>query len=640
MAKRKGKAKDPAAVASGRKGGLARAKKLAERRALGEMTFGEEFGGGWEPWAKLVKGERNFDPLGFARRIYGGEFEVKLKDAAGLGALGLGVFKPRAFQRKWYKEIAEHRRSGQGRFNRLVVKSRQLGFSVGHDLALVSDATENAGADVVITAHQDETLFALSENIRTFLGRDKKEGKAKRMADKKFETPRGSMVKLLGAKDSLARGDAPLHLHVSEADYIEDIDAALDSVLPAVNRSNMATVVLESTIRRDSSSGFRDFLARCKKGKTAYKIEFIGWRDDETAILPVTPSQVEELIETQTDYERMLQEKHHCSWEQIAWWRQRFLEDARGNLESMIEMNPSDEDEAIKSAEGVEFLDPGALDFMRECLGEPIERRRPLYDSFDEILSPNEWANSPHAAIWEQFNPHHEYVVGADGADASNRIDWEQGSECAIEVLDITAGEQVAEWHGHANNPEFAIAMWRLARYYGQALVVPEQNRAKGAIDYLMETLGYRNVYERESYGTVVTRYAGLYGFDTRGGSRPVLVQRLQSNLNRKALLIRSRYLYDQLEYAGRRKFAPQKAQKRSGETADDCAMALGMCMFGHQAAVDGRWQPKDAVSYSEARRITIDTTDRARQARGEFDLRDDDDDDRFERAREILNMT
>jgi len=301
-------------------------------------------------------------------------------------------------------------------------------------------------------------------------------------------------------------------------------------------------------------------------------------------------------------------------------------------------MYPTTRDETLTTAVGVEFLNTDTIDYLEGCCAEPVERRQCRYDSLEEIHDANVWLSQPHLAIWEPPAGGRRYVIGCDGADAAMRQEFEVGSECYFVVLDESCGEKVAEWHGFANSPDFAIAIWKAATFYNTAMVIPEKNACSAAIAYLTDTLQYSRVYERETFAAVVQTFAGLYGFDTKGASRAILVQRLQDNVNRRTMVLKSRYLVDQLRNFGRRRGRPNKQPKRKGTDCDDGPIALGLCMFGHDNAINGAWQPKDAIDLASAPRTRIDNTERAKSVRGELEAWNEE--DRFIEADHFLNRT
>ena len=359
----------------------------------------------WGPelsvWRSRIRRERGFDPCGFFENLLNGKYEVNAESMSGEGAIGIGVYKPRPHQIEWCRAIIEHRwaatddarwsklvadnpalKRPEGRFGTLVVKSRRMGFSTNHVQILHGDGDANRGCNSVISAHTSDGLDNMFEILSTSFGGSKsvdvededgnvtKVKKSKGLARRRFQTMSDSIMRLLGPNDSMGRGWNPMHLMWTEVDYLDDIDGPLDSVLPSVNKSAFATVTLESTMRQDASTGFKDFVYRTLRGETSYHVYFQGWMDDVTAVLRPTDEELRainarESLDGANGYEFVtLIDQCHASVEQVAWWRRRFREDARNNLDKMREMYPTTRDEALTAAVGVEFLDIDVMDYL------------------------------------------------------------------------------------------------------------------------------------------------------------------------------------------------------------------------------------------------------------------------------------
>lgn len=615
-----------------------RMEKAAARRAEKSRTAYERELAAHPHWvdgAKRLKSERNYDALGFMEYILGGNITIPYRDAAGEGKAGFGPLLPRKWQMTVLRELVEHRLKSRVRWLELAVKGRQRGFSVLWDSVIWADCTANNGIRATVSAHREDTLRSLNQNFRTFAGRKKEQGKAQRMADKILETPGGSVVQLLGAGDSLGRGGSETHVHLSEADYVEDLHDALDSVLASMVTAPWATAELETTIRRGSNSEFKDFIEqvkkdqerRAKRGESAiswleedWRVRFLSWMSDETATITLSGAEAEAFMERiessdnrAREYMRHLRDFHRCTPGQLAWWMAMWRQNARQDTMRMIEMYPTTLDEALSLVASAAYFDRGAVDFYRAMCRDPKERYRVGYDGLKVC---EQHASGPMMDVWFQPNSRYNYVIGADHADADTRV-AERGSECYAVVLEIETGRQVAEYHGYVNTHEFAVALWRMALWYNDALIVPEVPVGGGGVlDALMNQLQYTKIFERKKYGAIIETIPGVYGFDTKGGSRKVITSRMQENFNSKTLGIYSHYLLDQLIEFGKRGGQPQKKQQRAGQTPDDGCMALALCMEGHDNAFNGAWLPKDMEELVDNPRDVVMRSERAEDAR------------------------
>lgn len=604
---------------AGRASGLARAEIAAyeedaaradaARIGRGELSWDEEiaaFGGPeFERWVAETKRKRTFDPVGWYKRILDGEIDCRLKDAAGQGRLGIGTLVPRPWQRKLSREIIEWRRTKTTRWLELVVKSRQLGFSTYWDAFLWTDCQCNPGSGAAVTAQDPGTLMALQRNFRVFTKQDKSEGLAKRASDKLFETPEGSYVRLEGADGSLLRGDAPRHIHVSEADYVDGLEEALKSALPAIERTQFATVVLETTIHRGMSTEFKDFIDRSRKGLTDYRIRFLSWLDDDEACLPLTAEEAADFaasIEADgnpvAEYERKLRDELNLSMGQIAYWRQVLRQDAAGDLQAVIEILPTSLEEALESSSDRAMFKPEAVEFYENQCCDPISRYVVSYDSptklrpFDTSIDS---VREPHVEVWYPPEARAQYSIGADCADAEDR-EAEEGSENFATVTNWANGDVCAIWHGYCSSTEFALVLAALHWKYNDCMIVPEWNGpGKAVIEALRSTFSVTNIYQRQKFGQIIETIPGLYGFETRSNTRGILLDRVQSGINGKLFGLHSRTLLDHLKTLARNKGRKARRKGKASNDPDDGAISLGLSTFGHTNLVRGAWHPRVA---------------------------------------------
>lgn len=590
----------PALIEQRRQAGLASAAARRKRLDGDSLTWDDELkslGTDVAAWARKLERERNFDPIGWYQDIIAGAVDIKQKDAAGIGMVGIAPMKPRKWQRQLSRELIDWRRTKTTRWMELVLKYRQAGYTTYWDAFLWRDISRNRGAGAAVSAHTNETLMALQRNFRVFAKQDKGEGLAKRMGDKLFESPNGSYVRLCGATDALIRGDSPRHLHVSEADYVVGLEEALQSAVPAIERTSFATVCLESTIRRGMGTEFKDFVERVHKGQTDYRIRFLEWHKDETCYVQFTDEQAKDFMASidsannpAREYEQMLRDKWKLSAGQIAFWRNVLRQDAAGNLQAAIEIMPVSLEEALEFTKGAEFLYTESLDWIRNMCRDPGSRMKMSVTGMVELDDPRDWRAQPHMLAWTRPEWGQQYVIGADIADEGERSVGEDGSENYAVVANVENGEVVAEWHGYATAPEFANVLHGMARWYNDALVVPEANRGLGVIRHLSDNLQYSNIYRRESFTSDAVMQGEAFGFYTTAQTRPILVERVQDVVNNRKMLIRSKKMHEQLVGFADRRGRPQKKQA-VGKVADDGCIALALATFGHDGLSSGRWR-------------------------------------------------
>lgn len=558
----------------------------------------------WLDWSQRVKAQLGFDPAGFYRIIWSGEFEVNFQTSSGEGMLGIQPFFPRGSQEDWYLRVLDHRRAATdpayrkkleakdpeywvdrriGRFNKLVVKSRRIGFTTGNTMLALGDGTANRGWGTVITAYSDDGLTLISEISRTALGRDKEVGKAKGMALKRMETNNDSVVRFLGPKDSLGRGGGFELLIVSEAGYIEDLEGALDSVLPSIGKSPMNMVVLESTMRAGATSGYKEFVKRSMRGETDYEVIFLGWMQDDTAVLEPTDGERKYLdsvkaMNATTDIELYIVKikRMGATLQQMTWWYQRLKEDARGRLGKMKEMYPSTLEEALENAVGDEYYTKEAIEYYDQQPRPPVARYKmdckaepPMTRLADDL----EWENTPHMGLWWAPESETEYYIVCDPGTGKKH-----GGENYATVWERDTGRMVAEFHSTCSVYRFTNAAAQMGYYYNTALIVVENNKDGGMIEGLNIRLKYplSRLYHMERLETAVANDQNAIGYTMTSQTRGWAIDRLRQCVNEMRMIIPSQTVWDQIKLTGDRRGKAVTGQQKM-KNPDDGAMTTAI---------------------------------------------------------------
>jgi len=132
------------------------------------------------------------------------------------------------------------------------------------------------------------------------------------------------------------------------------------------------------------------------------------------------------------------------------------------------------------------------------------------------------------------------YVVSVDVGGISDRSDWS-----VIVVIDRwwrTEGEGdeiVAEWHGHCPHEQLAWKMVQVAKFYGNALLVPEANTFHADIartegdhaKFILDIIAgeYRNMYTRKASPEKIREgRAREWGFFTNTTMKEVIIDHLK----------------------------------------------------------------------------------------------------------------
>ena len=159
-----------------------------------------------------------------------------------------------------------------------------------------------------------------------------------------------------------------------------------------------------------------------------------------------------------------------------------------------------------------------------------------------------------------------KYCIGVDNASGFG-TDY-----CALHVLDVLTGEQVASAELKMQEPEWALFIVKVGRAYNNAYIAIERNEAgRVVVRFVIEEYGY----DRTLMFTHDTKYSPStkFGFATTVSTRPVMLGELRAALNQGGLIINCTHTFDQLK---RFRVIDGKPQAEQGYN-DDRVMSLGI---------------------------------------------------------------
>ena len=205
--------------------------------------------------------------------------------------------------------------------------------------------------------------------------------------------------------------------------------------------------------------------------------------------------------------------------------------------------------------------------YGENMIKDPIETRGELRDFW----------------IWKRVDYTHDYIVSADVARGDG------GDDSAIEVIDVTTMEQVAEWIGQVPPRTLGQMAVAIATEYNSALLVIEnKNIGYDAVQEAIDT-GYSNLYytyRSDNYVDPAKHIAKNYdlkqkkdmvpGFTTTTANRPMIINKVERIFEQRELKMYSKRLHNQLLVFV---WLRGKAQARPGRK-DDAVMAIGIALF------------------------------------------------------------
>ena len=186
--------------------------------------------------------------------------------------------------------------------------------------------------------------------------------------------------------------------------------------------------------------------------------------------------------------------------------------------------------------------------------------------------------------VWKYSLAEHKYVISAD-VSRGDAADYS-----TFHVLDITTGEQVAEYKGKVPPDQFAILLAEAGKRYNSGLVCPENNTYGYAVIMKLVELGYTNLYYKNEKDKLSAMYSGnnqisKIGFTTNAQSRGQILTKLEEVLRNNSVSFYSSRLVDELKTFV---WKGQKAQAQKGKNDDlVIAAAIGTWLFDSDPKVN-----------------------------------------------------
>lgn len=143
--------------------------------------------------------------------------------------------------------------------------------------------------------------------------------------------------------------------------------------------------------------------------------------------------------------------------------------------------------------------------------------------------------------IFEDVNRAHNYQIGVDVGEGTGH------DRSAVVCFDLHTGKQVAHWKGQVQPDLLAkMVVIPLARYFNQALVIPEINSIGLAfLSRLKED--YTNIYKRKEFDKVENRETEVLGWRTTYSTKPLMIDNLLTLLREGMIQIKARDIHSEM---------------------------------------------------------------------------------------------
>ena len=358
------------------------------------------------------------------------------------------------------------------------------------------------------------------------------------------------------------------NLHASEfAFWPGDPERTLLGLMQAIPDDPDTMAVIEST--PNGYNYFKTLWDGAQKGENGWTPFFSPWYEEPDYRRPVPPGT--EL----TAEEQELAAAYGLDGEQLMWRRWCIRVNCGGNAALFRQEYPGCPEEAFLFS-GTPFFDNQKLLLRLAEAPEPVKVGRFTYaEPQEENGKPvdEKWRGDRRGGyirVWEEPAPGVPYVMGCDTAgDGSDRyVAW---------IINNVTGEQAAELRFSQNAILFTRQIWCLGRWYNTALIAVETNY-NSYVSMTMELWGYPKLYIRErSMDSYTHRLSKKYGFATTSSTRPVILDNLQTLIDERPEVVKSRdALQEMTHFIYNEKRRPEA---EAGEH-DDYVMAMAITYY------------------------------------------------------------
>ena len=338
------------------------------------------------------------------------------------------------------------------------------------------------------------------------------------------------------------RGGGLHHLHLSEwAHFGRMFTKTMQETAMTLAADPSTAIIMESTGSNRGSSAHTWWQAS-KAGGTIYRVTFMPWTDDPTAVKPFYSSvQQESIMAEMQEVEPRLYEMlrfYKCTPEQMHWAYWVYLYKAHQDYEYFCREYPLDEEMAWDSA-GISFFgdneiaamyrrmtERGDTPLMFTFAGHFINTIFGSSGSLHQVKKHDDDNGNLVIKVWAAPQSGHTYVLGSDVS-----LGEQGGAYSSGYVIDLQTREMMCSFRGRIRPDEHAYVIASLGWIYNEAILAPEVNPGGGGLQVIndLQRLGYYRIYiwrvRDDKRGIILTQ---KLGFVTNRITRPLMLQELR----------------------------------------------------------------------------------------------------------------
>jgi hypothetical protein len=500
---------------------------------------------------------------------------------------GLVKLKFSETQEKIYAGVRRQREEGKP-VRIIVLKARQVYCSTLTEALIFQDTVTHPNVNSLVIAHDDKStshLFRMSQLYYDMMSK-----KLRPMIRKSniyelvFENPntklrsvspglRSQMRVETSGNPNAARSQTVHNLHISELAMWKKAEETMLGLMQSVPEEPRTMVIIESTAKGIAGNGayFYEMWMDAVAGNNDFVPIFIPWFELSEYKIPA-PKNFELYDHDHPNYgnEAKILKAYNLNFDQMYWRRWYIKNKCKNDLKLFQQEYPANPNEA--------FLVTGRPVFDSEKIAEYLNRVKSanitpeIGDLNSELMFiPNSMGR---LKIWQRPQKDNRYSVGADPAEGLAR-----GDPQSAVVFDRINYEQVADWNGRVSQEEFAHVLKDLARYYNDAMVVPESNNPT-TTDYLKAI--YYRIYRRKEIGKHHDERTRELGFRTTTRTKPVLIEGFRQLFDDDDLIINDPELLREMSHFVAESNSQEYQKMRAeGRYHDDRVMAAALAIEG-----------------------------------------------------------
>lgn len=453
-----------------------------------------------------------------------------------------------------------------------VLKSRQMGFSTLISALGFWWAAMHENSSYAVVAHKESSASAIFEKNKIFFDNLPKvmRPRVNRFNSERisfnvdgtsdYDTVGGLRSKIFfgtAGGGELFRGETILFMHKSECAFYIDPDGILKKSLNATVPYTPFSCIIEETTANGYNE-WKDSWDRSVRGEDDYVPLFVGWNEMEE--YSMKPKEGWKMSEKDLKY----QLENDLTDAQMYWRRFKIENDYDGNEQWFMQEYPLTPEEAFISS-GLSAFDGEDIrqgyklarnpKFEKALESVIIKEKLKVWEEPEEKLI-IEYQQKP---VWSDEKQDYVYV--------DTDLEISRKKMCANYTLAIdTSGfgtnfNQFTVWNnitkrmvarlGVLNMREGDIAKVavEIARYYNNAMIVPEVNYSHAVCDYIIDE-GYDNIYFTENPNRVdKVKQSVEYGWSTTKSTKPMIISNLRRAIHDDPSIIPDKDFWYEAEY-------------------------------------------------------------------------------------------